>query len=169
MSEIILSREAAALFLVALGYEAKKWDTNRINARLSKMPQLLATADLTDKTLTDEQKALVEQIKAGGTPKATSTVEKKANPEEKAAKKAAAPAKEKKKTRTQCFCDVVKNLNKTGKTLDEVAEKINAAFIAAGGSDNLKQTVHMIHVFLPVAIGFGVVEYADGKLIPVSE
>ena len=67
------------------------------------------------------------------------------------------------KTRTESFIDVVNNLNNSV-SLDEFAALINNDYIKAGGKDNLKQSKHLIMILLPCAVGFGKVS-VDGNII----
>ena len=81
-------------------------------------------------------------------------------------KKEKTPAKEKTKsvTRTDCFCTALLAIDKKGKSIDAIAEEIDKAYVKGGGESNLKQTLHMVKVYLPVLVG---VEFAkvDNKVI----
>jgi outer membrane biosynthesis protein TonB len=92
----------------------------------------------------------------------------KAAPAEKPAKekKEKAPAKEKSKsvTRTDCFCNALLAIDKKGKSIDDIAEEIDEAYVKGGGKSNLKQTLHMIKVYLPVLVGVKFAKF-DNKVI----
>lgn len=96
----------------------------------------------------------------------------KAAPAEKPAKekKEKAPAKEKRKTatRTDCFCEAVLAIGKKGKTISDISEDIDAAYVKAGGDSNLKQTEHMVRVHLPVLVGVGFVEVKDKTIFLIQ-
>lgn len=51
----------------------------------------------------------------------------------------------------------LKEISPKGKTITELAEIANSAFVKAGGDDNAKQTLHHIKVLMPAAIAWGVV------------
>jgi DNA-binding transcriptional regulator YiaG len=85
----------------------------------------------------------------------------------KAKKKAPATEKAGKPTRMDCACDELKALRaKTGKTIDELAAQLNAAYVEAGGKDNLKQSLHLLRVILPAAENFGIVRREGDTVYP---
>jgi hypothetical protein len=85
-----------------------------------------------------------------------------------------APAKkgkkaEKKKvtvTRSACICKVMNSVPAKGKTIDELALLADTAYTKAGGTSNVKQTVHHIKVLIPAAVEWGIITVDGNKILP---
>jgi len=178
--KITVNRKEAIELLTDLGFkDIRKADNATMERRLGKMKLYL---DSFEGTLNGEMEKLSKKcIKAGkdnitvqGTePKDKAKAGKSKAGKSKAGKSKTGKSKAKaKKTpskkRVNFICEILKNLPKSGKSREQIAEQANKAYVKAEGSDNEKQTMHHLLVVLPVAIDFGVVTMKDGNVIPVK-
>ena len=96
-------------------------------------------------------------------------------PEVKKEKKKTTPKKEKppkaKKEaparRVDFISETISDIPQKGIPIKDISVRANEAFVRAGGSDNLKQTLHQTRVLLPAAIVWGVVKMKDGLVVPI--
>ena len=97
-------------------------------------------------------------------PKKEKIIDKPKNTVEKRVEKV---SKKINKTRTESFVDVVNELIEPT-TVGKIAEAINNDYISATGKDNAKQSLHLVKIMMPCAIGFGKVKIANDQVIPLK-
>lgn len=185
-TELKVSRKDALNILTGLGFmKTVQYDNETLAERLTKLPTYMVnnentlTGDVEEhidkiiKALTIGTKIAVtgpEPKNAVHATKAEKDARKEVKEKAKKEKKEGTPKAKKGKKRIDSICDQIRSLPRGGLTLGQVAEAANKDFMANGGEDNVKQTLHHLNVVLPVILHFKAATMSeDEKLMPPAK
>ena len=177
-SKLTVTRKDAVELLTDLGFNtARKFTNDVITRRLGKMKMYL---EAFEGTLSGKMQELADDIMKAGKnnivlegkepasrkPKGQKASAGKKATGKKTAGKKASKKKSTSKKRIDCICDAICKLPKSGKSKNQIAKQADEAYVKAGGSTNVKQTLHHLQVILPALINFGIVKQDGDKLTP---